>query len=44
MDIEIKDLTVKVDNKTVLNNLNLNIKKGEIHIIMGPNGVGKSTL
>lgn len=44
MDIEIKDLNVSVDKKTVLNNFNLNIKKGEIHVIMGPNGVGKSTL
>lgn len=44
MDIEIKDLTVKVKEKTVLNNLNLTIKKGETHVIMGPNGVGKSTL
>lgn len=44
MDIEIKDLTVKVKEKTVLNKLNLHIKKGEVHVIMGPNGVGKSTL
>ena len=44
MDIQIKDLTVKVDNKKVLDNLNLNINAGEIHVIMGPNGVGKSTL
>ena len=44
MDIKIKDLTVKVSNKTVLNRLNLNIKQGEVHAIMGPNGVGKSTL
>ena len=44
MDIKIKDLTVKVGNKTVLNKLSLNIKSGEVHAIMGPNGVGKSTL
>ena len=44
MDINIKDLTVSVGNKTVLNKLNLNIKQGEVHAIMGPNGVGKSTL
>ena len=44
MDVEIKDLTVSVNNKTVLDKFNLNIKKGEIHVIMGPNGVGKSTL
>ena len=44
MDIKIKNLTVKVKEKTVLEKLNLNIKAGEIHVIMGPNGVGKSTL
>lgn len=44
MDLEIKELTVKIKEKTVLDKLNLNIKKGEIHVIMGPNGVGKSTL
>lgn len=44
MDVEIKDLTVKVKDKTVLDKLNLKINKGEIHVIMGPNGVGKSTL
>lgn len=44
MDIEIRNLTVKVKEKKVLDGFNLNIKKGEIHVIMGPNGVGKSTL
>lgn len=44
MDIEIKDLTVKVKEKTVLDNFSLSIKEGETHVIMGPNGVGKSTL
>ncbi len=44
MDIKIKNLTVKVKEKTVLEKLNLIIKEGEIHVIMGPNGVGKSTL
>lgn len=44
MDMQIKDLTVKIKNKTVLHNLDLNIKENEIHVIMGPNGVGKSTL
>ena len=42
--LEIKDLTVKVENKIVLNNFSLTIKDGEVHVIMGPNGVGKSTL
>lgn len=44
MHIEIKDLEVLVNNKKVLNKLNLEINPGEVHVIMGPNGVGKSTL
>ena len=44
MFLEIKDLSVKIENKNILKNLNLNINKGEIHAIMGPNGSGKSTL
>ena len=42
--LEIKDLTVKVDNKIILDDFNLSIKENEVHVIMGPNGVGKSTL
>ena len=44
--LEIKDLDVKVKNedKFILNKLSLNINKGEFHVIMGPNGTGKSTL
>ncbi len=42
--LEIKDLTVKVENKIVLDKFNLIIKDGQTHVIMGPNGVGKSTL
>lgn len=42
--LKLKDLTVKVENKVVLDKFNLNINDGEIHVIMGPNGVGKSTL
>ena len=38
------NLSVKIDNKLILNNFNLEIKSGEIHVIMGPNGTGKSTL
>jgi Fe-S cluster assembly ATP-binding protein len=42
--LEIKDLRAKVADKEVLKGLNLSIPKGEIHVVMGPNGVGKSTL
>ena len=44
MNLEIKNLNVETDNKEILNDFNLLINKGEIHAIMGPNGVGKSTL
>jgi len=42
--IEIKDLTVEVEGKVVLNGLNLDIKPGEVRVLFGPNGSGKSTL
>ncbi len=42
--LKINNLTVSVDNKIVLQDFNLIINPGEIIAIMGPNGVGKSTL
>ena len=42
--LRIENLKIKVADKIILNNFNLEIKSGEIHVIMGPNGVGKSTL
>ena len=42
--LEIKNLSVKAGRKSILEDLNITIKDGEIHAIMGPNGVGKSTL
>lgn len=42
--LRIEKLCVSVDGKNILDNLNLTINSGEIHVIMGPNGTGKSTL
>jgi len=42
--LEIKNLSVSINNKEIIKELNLSIKAGEIHAIMGPNGSGKSTL
>jgi Fe-S cluster assembly ATP-binding protein len=42
--LEIKNLTVQIEDKRILNGLNLTVKRGEVAAIMGPNGSGKSTL
>ena len=42
--LEIKNLHVSIDGKVILNGVNLTVKQGETHAIMGPNGTGKSTL
>jgi Fe-S cluster assembly ATP-binding protein len=44
MLLEIKDLHVEINGKEIIHGLNLEVNKGEVHAIMGPNGTGKSTL
>jgi Fe-S cluster assembly ATP-binding protein len=41
--LSIKDLEAKIENKKIIQKLNLNVRENEIHVIMGPNGCGKST-
>ncbi|OHE72170.1 MAG: Fe-S cluster assembly ATPase SufC [Verrucomicrobia bacterium GWC2_42_7] len=42
--LEIRNLTVAVNGKTILRDFSLSVPKGETHALMGPNGTGKSTL
>ncbi len=42
--LRIENLTISVENKIILKNFNLDVNSGEIHVLMGPNGIGKSTL
>ncbi len=42
--LRVTDLSVGVEEKTILHGLNLVMKEGETHVLMGPNGAGKSTL
>ncbi len=41
--LKTSDLTKKYNNKVVVDNLNIEIRKGEIFGLLGPNGAGKST-
>ena len=42
--VVLKELTLKLDNKIILNNLSIEFKKGKINAVLGQNGAGKSTL
>jgi Fe-S cluster assembly ATP-binding protein len=43
-ELVVKNLHVSVEGKEILKGLDLTVRQGEIHAIMGPNGTGKSTL
>lgn len=42
--LEIKNLHARIDGREILKGVNLSIKPGEVHAVMGPNAAGKSTL
>ncbi|HML34909.1 ABC transporter ATP-binding protein [Sporomusa sphaeroides] len=42
--LKLEDLSVAVNDRPILHDVNLHIKPGEVHVLFGPNGTGKSTL
>ena len=43
-ELKIKNLHVSIEDTPIIKGLNLTVRQGEVHAIMGPNGTGKSTL
>jgi Fe-S cluster assembly ATP-binding protein len=43
-ELEIRNLHVSIAEREILKGVNLTVKQGEVHALMGPNGTGKSTL
>jgi len=43
-ELSIRNLHVGIDGKEILKGVNLTVRQGEVHALMGPNGTGKSTL
>ena len=41
--LKIENLSVAVQGRQILHDINLHIKPGEVHVLFGPNGTGKST-
>lgn len=42
--IELKKVTLALANRLVLDNVDLNVRKGDVHVILGPSGAGKSSI
>jgi Fe-S cluster assembly ATP-binding protein len=43
-ELVVRNLQVSIDNKEIIKGLDLTVRQGEVHALMGPNGTGKSTL